>query len=275
MTLVTGGASGLGRATVERFIKKGSNVVLCDLPTSAGSQIAKDLGEHAHYVNADITSEGDVQNLINEVETKFGRLDVLVNCAGRANAFVTYNFNTKKPRSLEDFQSIIQVNARSPSSYCPKSKCSSYILISCTQTNVVGTMNVIRIAAGLIAKNSPNDSNLRGVIINTSGAEAFNGTTGQVATAAASGAINSLNEPLASEFAAYGIRVVSIAPGLIRSPLCDHFPPEVEASINEIVLSPQRFGHADEFAHVVQTIVTNHYINATTIDLSAGLNLNM
>lgn len=112
MALVTGGASGLGRATVERFIKKGSNVVICDLPSSAGSQMVKDLGERAHYVNADVTSEADVQNLIDEVTTKFGKLDVLVNCAGRANAYITYNFNNKKPRSLEDFQSIIQVNER-------------------------------------------------------------------------------------------------------------------------------------------------------------------
>lgn len=109
MTLVTGGASGLGRATVERFIKKGSNVVICDLPTSAGSQLVKEWGEHAHYVPADVTSETDVKNLIDEVTNKFGKLDVLVNCAGRANAYITYNFNTKEPRKLEDFQSILQV----------------------------------------------------------------------------------------------------------------------------------------------------------------------
>lgn len=85
--------------------------MVCDLPSSAGSQIVKDLGERAYYVDADVTSEADVKNLIDQVETKFGKLDVLVNCAGRANAYVTYNFNTKKPRSLEDFQSIIKVNA--------------------------------------------------------------------------------------------------------------------------------------------------------------------
>lgn len=108
--MVTGGASGLGRATVERFIKKGSNVVICDLPTSAGSQLVKDLGENVHFVAADVTSEADVKNLVDEVKTKFGKLDVLVNCAGLANAYTTYNFNTKQPRKLEDFQSIIQVN---------------------------------------------------------------------------------------------------------------------------------------------------------------------
>lgn len=109
VTLVTGGASGLGRATVERCIKKGSNVVICDLPSSAGSQMFKDFGERAHYVEADVTSEADVKNVIDEVTKKFGRLDVLVNCAGRANAYITYNFNTKEPRTLVDFQSILQV----------------------------------------------------------------------------------------------------------------------------------------------------------------------
>lgn len=110
MTLVTGGASGLGRATVERLLQKGSKVVFCDLPTSAGSQLVEDLGERALYVPADVTSETDVQNLIDEVAKKFGKLDVLVNCAGRANAYITYNFNTKEPRKLEDFHSILQVN---------------------------------------------------------------------------------------------------------------------------------------------------------------------
>lgn len=139
----------------------------------------------------------------------------------------------------------------------------------------MGTLNVIRLAVAIIAKNDPDDNNLRGVIINTSGVEAFHGTTGQVATAAASGAINSLTRPLASEFAGYGIRVVTIAPGLIRTPLCDHFPAEVEENINEILLGPHRFGHPDEYAHLVQTIISNPYINATTIDLSAGLKFDM
>lgn len=109
MALVTGGASGLGRATVEGLVQKGSSVVFCDLPTSAGSQLVKDLGERVHYVPADVTSEADVKNLVDEVANKFKKLDVLVNCAGRANAYITYNFNTKEPRTLQDFQLILQV----------------------------------------------------------------------------------------------------------------------------------------------------------------------
>lgn len=109
MTLVTGGAAGLGRATAERFVKKGSKVVICDLPTSKGADVAKTLGEDAYYVPADVTSEEQIQNLVDEIAKKYGKLNVLVNCAGLCNAYVTYNFKTEKPRTLEDFQSVLMV----------------------------------------------------------------------------------------------------------------------------------------------------------------------
>ena len=109
VTLVTGGASGLGRATVNRFAKKGSNVVFCDLPTSNGAEVAKEIGENVHYIPADVTSETDIQNVLDEIKNKHGKLDVLVNCAGMSNAFVTYNFYKKKPTTLEYFQKVFLV----------------------------------------------------------------------------------------------------------------------------------------------------------------------
>lgn len=109
VTLVTGGAAGLGRATANRFIKKGAKVVICDLPTSNGAEVAKELGENAFYVPADVTSEEQIQNLVEEISKKYGKLNVLVNCAGISNAYVTYNFNTEKPRTLEDFRSVLLV----------------------------------------------------------------------------------------------------------------------------------------------------------------------
>lgn len=137
-------------------------------------------------------------------------------------------------------------------------------------------MNVIRLSAALMALNQPDVNGLRGVIVNTSGVEAFNGASGQVATAAASGALHSITKPLAADLASGGIRVVTIAPGLVRTPLCDHYPKEVEETIgSECILAPKRFGDPDEFAHAVQTIVTNPYLNATTIKLSAGLDFRM
>lgn len=144
------------------------------------------------------------------------------------------------------------------------------------QTNALGTFNVTRLAAGLIGKNKPDANGLRGVVVNVSGIEAFRGTGGQVASAAASGAIHSMMKPLAVDLREAGIRVVSIAPGLIKTELCDHYPKETEETIaNECIIAPNRLGHPDEFAHTVQTIVTNPFINATTIKLTAGLDLNM
>lgn len=110
VTFVTGGAGGLGRATATRFIKKGSKVVFCDLPTSDGEEVAKELGENAHFIPADVTSETDIQNVLSEISKKHGKLDVVVNCAGLSNAFVIYNFKTRKARSIEDFKSILEVN---------------------------------------------------------------------------------------------------------------------------------------------------------------------
>ncbi|XP_031635607.1 3-hydroxyacyl-CoA dehydrogenase type-2-like [Contarinia nasturtii] len=233
LTLVTGGASGLGKATVTRFVIKGSKVVFCDLPTSNGANVAKELGQNAHYIPADVTSEEDVQRVLSEISKNYGKLNVLVNCAGLMNAYITYNFNTKKPIHHEDF--II-------------------ILKACMKTNVVGTFNVSRLAVGLIGKNTPDNDGLRDVIINTAGIEAFDGVQGQTATAAASGSIHSLTKPMATDFEDIGIREVAIAPGIIQTPLNDQIP-------------------RDEFAQLVQTIVANPYINATTIELSAGLNL--
>lgn len=133
-----------------------------------------------------------------------------------------------------------------------------------------------RLGAGLIGKNEPDENGLRGIIINTSGIEAFNGTGGQVATAAACGAIHSLTRPLAEDLKHQGIRVVTIAPGIFRTQLVDHFPAEIEEVIaSECIIAPNRFGHPDEFAHLVHSIVVNPFINATTIDISAGLNLDM
>lgn len=133
-----------------------------------------------------------------------------------------------------------------------------------------------RLSSGLISKNTPDDDGLRGVIINTSGIEGFDGTAGQSATAAAAGAVHSLTKSLADDFKDRGIRVVSIAPGLIETKLNNQFPMDVEMAIkNECITAPQRFGRPEEFAKLVQTIVANRFINATTIELSAGFNFYM
>jgi 3-hydroxyacyl-CoA dehydrogenase/3-hydroxy-2-methylbutyryl-CoA dehydrogenase len=139
---VTGAASGLGRATAERFAKQGAKVVLCDLGTSQGSSVAKELGDNVVFVPVDVTSEKDVQTALETAKSKFGRLDVAVNCAGIGVAFKTYNFNKKLPHKLEDFTKVLMVNTG-------------------------GTFNVIRLACGVIGENEPNQDGQRGVIVNT------------------------------------------------------------------------------------------------------------
>lgn len=135
---------------------------------------------------------------------------------------------------------------------------------------------MIRLSAGLIGQNEPDENGLRGVIVCTSGAEAFRGTFGQTAIAAASGAIHSMTRPLALDLSDRGIRFVSIAPVFIKTALLDYIPPETAESIStECIIAPKRFGDPDEFAHVVQSIVTNPYINATTIELSGGIQMNL
>lgn len=142
------------------------------------------------------------------------------------------------------------------------------------QTNVCGTFNVIRLAAGLIGKNEPDANGLRGIFVNTAGVEGYRGTLGQTAFSAASGAIIAMTKPLSRDFSERGIRVVTIAPGIIKTPLNDYFPPETtEAISQECITAPNRFGEPDEYAHLVQSIVSNPYINATTIELSGGLNM--
>lgn len=279
VTLVTGGAGGLGRATATRFVKKGSKVVFCDLPTSDGEEVAKELGENAHFIPADVTSETEIQNVLSEISKKHGKLDVVVNCAGLSNAFVIYNFKTRKARSIEDFKSVLEVNLLITCFLHIKNPKTQQILKASNhfcQANVLGTYNVSRLAAGLIAKNEPDENGLKGVIVNTSGVEATRGSGGQVVSAAACGAIQALTQSLAADFTPEGIRVVAISPGLIKTKLCDHYPKEVEDAIaNECILAPHRMGHPDEFAYAVQSIVSNPYFNATTIELSAGLNFSI
>ena len=151
---MTGGASGLGRGTVERILKQGGKVVLCDLANSKGQEIASSLSsENIIFAPTDVTSEKDVENTIKLTKERFGRLDVAINCAGIAVAFKTYNFNKSLPHKLEDFTKVIMVNT-------------------------VGTFNVIRLAAGLIGENQPNTDGQRGVIINTASIAAFDGQMG-------------------------------------------------------------------------------------------------
>ncbi|XP_012226041.1 3-hydroxyacyl-CoA dehydrogenase type-2 isoform X2 [Linepithema humile] len=247
--LVTGGASGLGRGTVERFVRQGAKVVIADLPISKGKSVADELGEaNAVFAPVDVTSESDIKAALDLTKQKFGKLDVLVNAAGIAIAFKTYNSNKKLPHKLEDFSRIIQVNT-------------------------IGTFNAIRLSAGLMFENTPNQDGQRGVIINTASVAAFDGQIGQAAYSASKGAVVGMTLPIARDLSKDGIRVVTIAPGLFNTPLLMDLPEKVRSFLAKSIPFPQRLGSPDEYAMLVQQIVENPLLNGETIRLDGALRM--
>jgi len=246
--LVTGGASGLGRATVERFVREGARVTLCDLPTSEGEAVAKSLGENCVFAPVDVTSTSDVENALAITKSKFGRLDATVNCAGIGVAFKTYNFNKDRPHKLEDFVKVQMVNT-------------------------VGTFNVIRLSVGLMGQNPVDDDNQRGVIINTASVAAYEGQVGQAAYSASKGAIVGMTLPIARDLASQGIRVNTIAPGLFNTPLLASLPEKVRDFLAKTVPNPSRLGDPDEFAALVQHLVLNHMMNGETVRCDGAIRM--
>ena len=246
--LVTGGASGLGRATVENFIRNGSKVLICDLPNSQGADLAKELGKSALFHPTDITSEDDVTKAVTLVHTTFGKLNVVVNCAGVGTAIKIYSEKHNRPHSLLEFQKVIN-------------------------TNLIGTFNVIRLACSVLALNERNVNGEKGVIINTASVAAFDGQQGQAAYSASKGGIVSMTLPLARDLASMGIRVNTIAPGLFETPLLGKLPEKVKSYLAETVPFPKRLGHPDEFAQLVQAIVENPMLNGECIRLDGALRM--
>ncbi|XP_032065454.1 3-hydroxyacyl-CoA dehydrogenase type-2-like isoform X2 [Thamnophis elegans] len=230
---VTGGASGLGRATVERLIQQGGSAVIVDLPTSDGEQV---------------TSESDVKAALATAKEKFGHIDLAVNCAAIVVILKTYDVHKDHTHSLEDFQRIINVN-------------------------LVGTFNVIRLVAGVMSKNEPNSDGQRGVIINTASVGAFEAQVGQAAYSASKGGIVSMTLPIARDLASIGIRVVTIAPGLFETPLLGTLPENVRASLEREVPFPSRLGAPEEYAHLVQCIAENPMLNGEVIRLDGAIRL--
>ncbi|GAB6028783.1 hypothetical protein CHUAL_004598 [Chamberlinius hualienensis] len=248
VALVTGAASGLGRATAERLVREGSKVVMCDLPTSKGKEVADTLGPDAVFVPTNVTSETDVQNALEITKEKFTKLDAIVNCAGIGVAFKTYNFNKNLPHKLEDFTRVITVNT-------------------------IGTFNVIRLGVGLIGKNTPNADGYRGVVINTASAAAYDGQMGQAAYSASKGAIVGMTLPIARDLSNHGIRCCTIAPGLFETPLLMTLPEKVLNYLAKTVPFPSRLGLPDEYAHLAQSIIQNPMLNGEVIRIDGALRM--
>jgi 3-hydroxyacyl-CoA dehydrogenase / 3-hydroxy-2-methylbutyryl-CoA dehydrogenase len=244
--VVTGGASGLGRATAERLLAAGATVALLDRPASAGAETAKAMGERAFFTPADVTNADEVSAALQTAGDRLGGVNVLVNCAGIGTAMKT--FGKSGPAKLEEFTRVIQVN-------------------------LIGTFNCIRLTAALMAKNAPGAEGERGVVINTASVAAFDGQIGQAAYSASKGGIVGMTLPVARDLAELGIRVMTIAPGIFDTPLLATLPDPIRASLGKQVPFPQRLGRPVEFAALALHIIENSMLNGETIRLDGAIRM--
>jgi NAD(P)-dependent dehydrogenase (short-subunit alcohol dehydrogenase family) len=243
--LVTGGASGLGLATARRLAASGAVVTIVDLPTSAGAEVAAELG--GVFAAADVTSEEQVRAAVAAAEAT-GPLRVVVNCAGIAPPAKVLD-RDGNPTSLADFERIIRIN-------------------------LVGTFNVTSQAAAAMAATEPDPAGGdRGVIVSTASVAAFDGQIGQPAYSASKGGVHAMTLPIARELARYGIRVCTIAPGIMETPMLKGLPQAAQDSLGEQVPYPSRLGRPDEYAQLVMSIVENGYLNGETIRLDGAIRM--
>ena len=243
--VVTGGASGLGRATAARLAAGGGRVAILDRPASAGADVAKSLA-NAVFTPADVTSADDVARALETAKERLGGVNVLVNCAGIGTAMKT--FGKAGPAKLEEFTRVINVN-------------------------LIGTFNCIRLAASHMAQNAPGADGERGVVINTASVAAFDGQVGQAAYSASKGGIVGMTLPIARDLAELGIRVVTIAPGIFETPLLGTLPEPVRASLAKQVPFPSRLGQPDEYAALACHIISNAMLNGETIRLDGAIRM--
>lgn len=244
VAVVTGGASGLGLATARRIVKGGGQVVLLDLPSSAGDEAARELGEAARFAAADVTDEDQVSAALDAAE-QLGTLRVAVNCAGIGNAHRTVG--KSGPFPLAEFRKVVEVN-------------------------LVGTFNVLRLAAERMVAGEPTGGE-RGVIVNTASVAAFDGQIGQAAYSASKGGIAAMTLPIARDLAAKQVRVVTVAPGLFDTPLLAGLPEEAKASLGAQVPHPSRLGDPDEYGALVEHIIANPMLNGETIRLDGAIRM--
>lgn len=244
--IVTGGASGLGEATVRKIIKQGGKAAILDLSEERGQKLIEELGESAVFVKTDVTSEQDVSNAVSKAIESFGSINTVVNCAGIGIA--SKLLSRKGVHSLDLFSKVISIN-------------------------LIGTFNVIRLASEQMTTNEPNELGERGVIINTASVAAFEGQIGQAAYSASKGGVVGMTLPIARELAAYGIRVTTIAPGLFHTPMFDSLPAEARDSLGKMVPFPQRLGYPEEYAQLAESIMTNPMLNGETIRLDGGIRM--
>jgi NAD(P)-dependent dehydrogenase (short-subunit alcohol dehydrogenase family) len=243
--VVTGGASGLGAATARMIAERGGKVVLADINVEAGEQFAAELGANARFVNTDITSEESARAAF-DVAKAMGTLRGLVNCAGIAPAEKVVGKDGA--HALASFVRAININ-------------------------LVGSFNMIRLAAEIMSAGAADENGERGVIVNTASIAAFDGQIGQAAYAASKGGVVAMTLPIARELARAGIRVMTIAPGIMETPMLLGMTPEVREALGKMVPFPGRLGKPAEYAALVEHILGNPYLNGEVIRMDGALRM--
>ncbi len=246
VAIVIGGASGLGEATVRNFVKGGGKVSILDIQEEKGQTLSAELGDDVIFYMTNVTDEQSVQNAIDKTVEAFGGIHIAVNCAGVGDAAKV--LGKEGPMSMDQFNKVIQIN-------------------------LIGTMIVIRLAAEKMVANPPNDDGEKGVVINTASAAAFDGQIGQPAYSASKAGVVGMTLPIAREFSEYGLRIVTIAPGLFETPLLLALPEKVRVSLDKMVPFPNRLGKPAEFAMLARQIVENPMLNGETIRLDGALRM--
>ncbi|WP_205230894.1 3-hydroxyacyl-CoA dehydrogenase [Azospira oryzae] len=244
--VVTGGGSGLGAATARMIVAGGGKVVLADVNKAAGEALAAELGANACFAETDVTNEASAKAAVELAVSTFGKLNGLVNCAGVAPAEKV--LGKEGPHRLESFAKVININ-------------------------LVGSFNMIRLATEVMAKGEPNAQGERGVIVSTASVAAFDGQLGQAAYAASKGGVVAMTLPIARELARSGIRVMTIAPGIMETPMLMGMPQEVQDSLGKMVPFPSRMGKPAEYAALVRHIVENSYLNGEVIRLDGAIRM--
>ena len=246
VAVITGAASGLGEATVRHLAEIGAKVAILDIDEKKGERVASELGSRALFLKTDITNEASVQAAIAATIDSFGGIHVVVNCAGLLSPGKV--IGDKGPMPLDQFKRGLEIN-------------------------VIGTMNVIRLVAVKMIGNHPNDEGERGVIINTASTAASEGRVGQATYSASKAAIIGMTLPIAREFAEYGIRVMTIAPGLFETPMTTGLPPKAKEYFTKMIPFPNRWGKPVEYAQLVRHIIENPMLNGDTIRIDAALRM--
>lgn len=246
VAVITGGASGLGEATVRKLVGQGGKAIIFDLNDERGQALVEELGQNVLYARVDVTKEEDVAAGLEQAVAAFGKVNVAVNCLGIADASKV--ISKRGIHALALFEKVITVN-------------------------LVGTFNVIRLVADKMQHNEPNEDGQRGVIINTASVAAFDGQIGQAAYSASKGGVAAMTLPIARELAEIGVRVMTIAPGLIETPMFASLPEPARTALAQMTPFPKRLGKPSEYALLVESIIHNGLLNGEVIRLDGAIRM--